>query len=58
MREIVKTDETGRRISEFVSGRGSKGMFKQVFGMFIAPPLFQEGGFVNGVEKFPRVMPT
>ncbi|QIN63121.1 hypothetical protein SBC1_31450 [Caballeronia sp. SBC1] len=59
LREIVKTDETGRRISEFVSGRGSKGMFKQVFGMFIAPPLFQEGGFfVNGVEKFPRVMPT
>jgi hypothetical protein len=39
LREIVKTDEAGRRYSEFVSGRGSKHMFKQVFGMFVAPPM-------------------
>lgn len=58
LREIVKTDEAGRRYSEFVSGRGSKGMFHQVFGMFTAKPLLQEGGFfVNGKEKFPVILP-
>jgi hypothetical protein len=37
MREVVKVDPLGREIHEFVSGAGSRGLFKQVYGEFIGP---------------------
>jgi len=43
MREIIKIDGAGRAIHEFVFGKGSRGLFRQVFGEFVAPPLLQVG---------------
>jgi hypothetical protein len=37
MREVVKIDPLGREVHEFVSGAGSRGLFKQVYGEFIGP---------------------
>ncbi|OTP74449.1 hypothetical protein PAMC26510_16545 [Caballeronia sordidicola] len=46
MREVVKLDKAGRKVSEFVTGRGSKGFFKEIYAEHIAP------GVISAIHQF------
>src|ERR1700722_15687301 len=46
MRPVVKIDHAGRRVTEYVTGRGSKGFFKEIYGAFTAP------GVISAIHQF------